>query len=266
MTKKTIYTLTATGILLTGLSALVLTSDVSASAMGFGRNKNQTVQTTTSSSTANTQAHYQDLLALPKEDLSNEEKDSLLYMREEEKLARDVYQTLGEKYNTNVFKNIVKSEQKHMDTIKLLLDKYGLSDSVTSNETGKFNNETLAKLYTDLVNKGSVSELEALKVGATIEDLDISDLIKDLGKTDNQDIKQVFESLKKGSENHIRSFAKNIKTQGGSYTPQYISQADYDTILASSNGQGQSGKGQSGQGQNQGGQNKGGQGRGRMGK
>jgi hypothetical protein len=261
MTKKTILAVAASGILLTGLSAFMLASDIPAFAMGFGRNRNQTLQTTTSSSTANTQTHYQDLSALPKEDLSNDEKESLLYMREEEKLARDVYLTLGEKYDLSVFNNIAKAEQKHMDTIKLLLDKYGLNDSVTSNETGKFNNETLAKLYTDLVNKGSVSELEALKVGATIEDLDISDLNSDLAKTDNQDIKQVFESLKKGSENHIRSFVRNIQNQGGSYTPQYISQTDYDTILASSNGQGQGGKGQSEQGQNQGGQ-----GRGRMGK
>jgi len=256
MTQKTIFAVAVSGVLLTGLSALVLTSDVCVSAMGFGKNTNQTVQTATSSSTANTQTHYQDLSALPKEDLSNDEKESLLYMREEEKLARDVYQTLGEKYDLNVFKNIAQSEQKHMDTIKILLDKYGLTDSVVSNDTGKFNNETLAKLYTDLVAKGSINKLEALKVGATIEDLDIKDLTDDLAKTDNEDIKQVFESLKKGSENHIRSFVKNIKNQGGSYTPQYISQADYDTILASSNEQGQGGKGQ----------NQGGQSRGRMGR
>jgi hypothetical protein len=258
MTKKTFLVVATSGILLTGLSAFVLTSDISASAMGFGRNRNQNTQTSTSVSNVNTQTHYQDLLALPKEDLSNDEKEALLFMREEEKLARDVYLTLGEKYDLSVFNNIAKAEQKHMDTIKLLLDKYGLTDSVSSNDTGKFNNQTLAGLYTDLVNKGSVSELEALKIGATIEDLDIKDLKNDLAKTDNQDIKQVFESLEKGSENHLRSFVRNIENQGGSYSPQYISQADYDTILASSNGQGKGGKGQSGQGQNQG--------RGRMGR
>jgi len=261
MTKKTITVLAASGILLTGLSAFAFTSFVDVSAMGFGKNRNQTTQNSNSNYSANTQAHYQDLSALPKEDLSNDEKEALLYMREEEKLARDVYLTLGEKYDLSVFKNIAKAEQKHMDTIKLLLDKYGLTDSVSSNDIGKFNNQTLAGLYTDLVNKGSASKLEALKIGATIEDLDIKDLKNDLAKTDNQDIKQVFESLEKGSENHLRSFVRNIENQGGSYSPQYISQADYDRILASSNEQGQGGKSLSGQGQNQDGQ-----GRGRMGR
>ena len=171
MTKKTITVLATSGILLTGISAFMLTSFVDVSARGFYGNQNQIVAKNQTNS--NTQTHYRDLLDLPKEELSDDEKQALLYMREEEKLARDVYQTLGKKYNLNTFVNIAQSEQKHMDTIKLLIDKYGISDSVTSNDIGNFNNKTLANLYTDLVNKGSENQLEALKIGATIEDLDM---------------------------------------------------------------------------------------------
>ena len=50
------------------------------------------------------------------------EKESLTLMRQEEKLARDVYLTLGENYDLPVFTNIPRSEQRHMDQMGELLD------------------------------------------------------------------------------------------------------------------------------------------------
>lgn len=174
------------------------------------------------------------LNSLPIEPLSNDELTSLSFMREEEKLARDVYITLYSKWSVNIFNNISSSEQTHMDAVLLLLKKYNLTDPVGSTAVGVFNNATLQNLYNQLVAQGNNSVLDAYKVGATIEDLDIFDLKNALLNNDNQDIKLVYDMLTKGSRNHMRSFYKNILNTGGSYTPQYITQAEFDAIINSS--------------------------------
>lgn len=173
------------------------------------------------------------LNALPYEALSEEEKNSLIYMREEEKLARDVYITLNTKWNTNVFSNISSSEQTHMDAILMLLKKYNITDPVGANGIGVFTNQTLQGIYTQLVAQGNASILAAYKTGATIEDLDIFDLKTALTKIDNQDIKLVYDNLTKGSRNHMRAFYRNILNAGGTYTPQYITQAEFDAVINS---------------------------------
>lgn len=174
------------------------------------------------------------LASLPIEDLNDFEKSSLLLMREEEKLARDVYLTLGEKYDLPVFTNIPRSEQRHMDQLGQLLERYGLEDPVAGAERGQFASQDMQKLYDDLVVQGSQSQVAALRVGATIEDLDIHDLETALaGDIDNQDIAQVYRNLAKGSRNHMRAFVSQLDAREETYEAQYIAQADLETITGS---------------------------------
>jgi len=170
---------------------------------------------------------------LPKELISTEESTSLIFSREEEKLARDVYAVMIEKWGTKIFSNISTSEQTHMDAILMLLNKYQIADPVGTNAVGVFNNSDLQTLYNELVADGKVSILKAYTVGATIEDLDIYDLNNALKNIDNKDIRLVYSMLIKGSRNHLRSFYSNILKVGGTYTPQYISQAEFDAIINS---------------------------------
>lgn len=166
-------------------------------------------------------------------DLSDEEAASLTYMREEEKLAHDVYMTLHAQWNLPIFQNIANSEQTHTDAIQELLDGYGLADP-TSTEVGVFTNPDLQALYTQLVAQGSTSLAEALKVGAAIEEIDILDLDEALAQTDNPDIQQVFTNLRKGSENHLRAFTSQLLNQAGEvYQPQYLSPEAYQAIIGS---------------------------------
>jgi len=177
--------------------------------------------------------HSLEILSLPKEDLSNEEISSLIYMREEEKLARDVYLELYDIYGMQIFSNIAKSEDKHTDAVKSLLDKYEIEDPVLTNERGEFKNETLQNLYLSLVAKGSVNLSEALVVGATVEDLDIKDLQDDLLVIDNSDITLVYENLMKGSRNHLRSFSRTLeRTRGEIYAPVYISEEYFNEVIS----------------------------------
>ncbi len=171
--------------------------------------------------------------ALPKESLSPEELASLSFLREEEKLARDVYITLYNKWGVKIFNNISQSESTHMSAILMLLNKYNLPDPVGTNEIGKFVNPQLKALYDQLVLEGNKSTLNALLVGATIEDLDIYDIKQALVYIDNQDMRYVYEMLAKGSRNHMRSFYKNIINAGGTYSPQYISNEDFNDIINS---------------------------------
>lgn len=171
--------------------------------------------------------------SLPREPLNTDETNSLLFMREEEKLARDVYATLYAQWKSNIFSNIGESEQTHMDAMLQLLNKYNLSDPVGDNSAGIFDNAQLQVLYNQLVEQGSTSIADAMKVGATIEDLDIFDLENAMIKIDNQDMQLVYESLTKGSRNHLRSFYSNILLLEETYVPQFITQEKFDAIVNS---------------------------------
>lgn len=175
------------------------------------------------------------LAALPTEVLSTAEQTSLLHMREEEKLAGDVYTQLDTRWsgNTRVFGNIARSEATHTEAVRQLLVRYQLTDPAAPLAAGVYANATLQALYNQLVADGNTSLVAALTVGMTVEDLDIADLTADLAVVDNQDIRLVYDSLLKGSRNHMRSFYKTLGQQGGSYTPQYISQAAFDAIVNS---------------------------------
>lgn len=168
---------------------------------------------------------------IKKSELTEKEKLGLIQMREEEKLARDVYTTLGGIWGTRIFSNIASSEQTHADAIKVLLTRYDIKDPVTSDTVGVFTSKIMQELYDKLVAQGKVSSVEALRVGATIEDLDIHDLDVLKNETTKEDIVLTYNNLQKGSRNHLRAF---VRASGGNYTPQYISQSEYSSIINSS--------------------------------
>ena len=167
----------------------------------------------------------------------------LTFMREEEKLARDVYLTMNEAWDIQVFGNIARSEQSHMDAIGTLLTRYGIADPAAGNEVGEFTNPDLQALYNSLVEQGGQSLTEALRVGATIEEVDIRDLVQQLAAVEHSDIQRVYERLEQGSENHLRAFVSTLERQTGeTYDPQYLDQATFDGIISGSSGQGAGGQ------------------------
>lgn len=167
----------------------------------------------------------------PSDTISPVETEMLIYMREEEKLARDVYITMYSIYHVPIFNNISKSEQHHMNQVLCLLEYYSIPDPVSA-DTGIFTNPDMQALYNDLVTQGSISLNDALTVGATIEDLDISDLEEHIAETSNEAIITIFERLACASGNHIRSFSAWLTNRGITYVPQYISQEEYDAIIS----------------------------------
>lgn len=170
--------------------------------------------------------------------LTQTEIDGLLFMREEEKLAHDVYVTLYEQWGLTQFSRIAASEQMHTDSVKTLLDRYGIADP-TSTEVGVFVNPTLQALYDDLVARGAVSAAEALKVGGLVEEVDIQDLDTRLAVNDQADIAAVYANLRSASESHLRAFANGLQAiTGSAYQVQVLDAETVATILTGTSGNG----------------------------
>ena len=217
MEVKTMYT-TATLALALGL----LLSPVNSDAKCMGQGRGNCPQAGMTGTIAN----------LPVEELSAVEEENLIKMRKEEKLARDVYQVLYTKWGLPVFDNIAGSEQRHMDSVKVLLNRYNLANPAADSSAGIFQDAEFQQLYDTLVEKGNNSLVDALQVGATIEDLNIKDLQLQLTQTDNADIKSVYQNLLKGSRNHMRSFSYQLSLQDASYEARYLTPEELKAIVS----------------------------------
>ena len=125
-------------------------------------------------------------------------------MCSEEKLARDVYITLGTQWDLTQFKKIARSEQRHMNALKRLLIIY--------------------------------------KLQYPIEDLDIKDLNEFLLQTTNPRVIRTYENLVRGSRNHLRAFVSALEERNETYTPQYISQEEFDEIISTPMERGRKGR------------------------
>ena len=139
-------------------------------------------------------------------ELTEVEELNILHMREEEKLARDVYLVMYELWGAEIFANISDSEQQHMDAIENLITRYGLTDPIVDDAVGQFSNPDFKELYDKLIEAGSVSLEEALKIGVQIEELDIADLELALQETTQRNIQRVFENLLDASNSHLEAF------------------------------------------------------------
>lgn len=171
------------------------------------------------------------------DDLTEADIAGLSLMREEEKLAREVYTLFYSKYEVLTFSRIAESESKHMDAVKRLLDHFGLEDPA-SDALAEFNNADLQKLYDELTEAGDKSLVEALLVAALIEETDILDLQELIAATKNADLVTVYSNLLRGSYNHLKAFTRQLSLNEVEYAPVLLSAEVYQEILANSNGKG----------------------------
>ena len=170
---------------------------------------------------------------LSAETLSAADINGLAYMREEEKLAMDVYTTLYATWGTPVFDNIALSESAHTTAVLTLINQYGLPDPAATTLPGVYLDASLQALHDQLVAQGLSSEVDALRVGALIEETDIKDIRERMALTDEVAVLKVYDKLLCGSRNHLRSFDQNLNMRGVDYAPMVISQAEWDAIASS---------------------------------
>jgi len=164
------------------------------------------------------------------DEITESQTEWLKFMREEEKLARDLYLALSKDYTIPAFKNIARAEQNHMNAVLTILTSYSIEDPA-SVEEGVFNNVDLQALYNSLLEKGKTSLVEALKVGALVEETDILDLARVYELSPGDDLTTLTEALMLGSRNHLRAFARVLKVNGIVYTPVALSADEYAEII-----------------------------------
>lgn len=165
--------------------------------------------------------------------LTEAQTASLLHLREEEKVARDVYLTFSARWGTPIFANIARSEQRHMDAVGRLLTRYGLTDPVVDDTVGAFTEPALATLYAKLTASGEEAVGEALRVGALIEDMDLFDLGEALAEAPPADVARVYANLSRGSRNHLRAFVGRLDDAELLYEPTYLTAEAVDAIVSS---------------------------------
>jgi len=163
--------------------------------------------------------------------LTQNEVDGLLLMREEEKLARDVYTAFYSSYGQNIFNNISKSEVTHMSRVLDLLNQFGIADPIDVDVPGEFEDSELQEIYDSFIEAGSKSLYDALYIGTTIEDLDIFDLENLIKETTNSDIITTYTNLRDGSLNHMKAFHRQLVQYGPEYKAQYITEEYLQEIL-----------------------------------
>jgi hypothetical protein len=166
-------------------------------------------------------------------ELSEDERNDLRLMREEEKIARDVYLRLYDRWGLRPFGNISGSEQVHMDAILALLNHYGVSDPAKGLGIGEFHSANMWALYESLIQQGLKSQAEAVRVGLAIEELDIADLRAAAERTRKPEILAVYADLERGSRNHLRAFYRWMRRLGVHYAPEHLSAKDFESIAVS---------------------------------
>jgi hypothetical protein len=212
--------------------SLALATSCEKEGMNSDKAQYASVLDVTNDGTSTVISHNMQMALVETAGLTDADLTSLTKMKEEEKLARDVYSALYQKWGSEVFARISSAENNHLNAIVRLLQNYDLPDTLIG-EAGAFINADIQKLYTDLTTKGSESVVDAYKTGALIEEMDLKDLGNEISAGVNENIVMVYENLERGSRNHLRSFYSQLTSLGAVYSPIYISQTNYDQIVTS---------------------------------
>ena len=165
-------------------------------------------------------------------EISDAEETALLKFWQDHKISRDLYQAYYKMWGSQIFVNTVSDEQHNMDAVNILLGKYELT--VPEDVAGVFGDQEDQDLYDLMLNAGSASTEESLRLGATMEDMIICELQNIVSQTDNMDIKTIYQNAIKSARNHLRLFVAQLSQTGIDYEPQYLSAEDFAAIISSS--------------------------------
>ncbi len=157
----------------------------------------------------------------------------LQFLREEEKVAHNVYEVLYAIWNEPSFLEIMSEEAEHMEVLKHLLKQKDIPDPLEGIETdnGIFTRPALKKMFEDLTAQGARSVTEAYKVAAIFEETDIRDLTNRFNATQDPDVREVYDELIHASEHHLRTCVQNLKRLGYAYPPTVLPREDYERII-----------------------------------
>ena len=147
---------------------------------------------------------------------------------EEETMAAQVYRALGKSYALRPFQNIPLAEDAHAAAVRKILATTPYAAAPANTLTDK----KFITLRDELIARGNTSELEALRVGALIEERDIQDLRHVMAATKSTSVLETLQWLEMGSHHHLNAFVRHLRMRGEAYSPQLLSQTDFDAVVA----------------------------------
>lgn len=147
----------------------------------------------------------------------------------EERMAARVYRALGEVFpEVRPFQNIPRAEDRHGGAIATLLAGSDPAFSLSA----MIINPSYSSLGDELIARGSASEVDALRVGAYIEEKDILDLQALAVRLKHDGAKAIVAQLEQGSHHHLAAFVRNLRSHGVDYTPQLLSAEAFSAIVS----------------------------------
>lgn len=161
------------------------------------------------------------------------EKNAIIYNLEEKKLSHDLYVAFESKWDAQIFENIARTEQDHFNYLLKLTQELGIEVPATilSNEKGIYYNPNLQEEYNTMLASGSKSLIDALTIGAKMEEMDIVDLHKVMDVTNETKVFLAYDRLYNTTRNHLRAFVRNLNAQGIDYSPVMLARDEYDKII-----------------------------------
>lgn len=145
-----------------------------------------------------------DLTTVAKGTLTEPQKEKLVAMAEEEKLAQDLYVAFGVDYGAP-FSRITNAETQHLTAVRTLMTRYSVTDPTSRLAAGTFASPETQKTYDKLLALGDTED-GARKAARTVESTDIRDLKAAAVGVTAPDVKQVYANLLAASERHLVAF------------------------------------------------------------
>ena len=161
--------------------------------------------------------------------------EALRFQIDEERMAGELYRALGEKQDVMPFKNIPRAEARHRQLLENLATRAGLIPAKPTT-AGRYETPAIQARYDALLARGQVSLIEALKVGALVEEQDIADLRGLVATTDSPELKSVVTALERGSRHHLNAFVRNLRSRGVEYAAQVLTPAEVGELTAATSG------------------------------
>ena len=155
----------------------------------------------------------------------------LIYIREEEKMARDLYIGMYNSWGLSIFKSISEEEQEHINAMLELFKMYSIVDPLAGDVPRNYTNQHIANLHTSLLTQGMQSNKDGLKACALQEEISMQDLDLAMKSTQQQAINKVYSELQRDSINHLRSFIHSLEIFGERYMAVKIPQQTVDAII-----------------------------------
>jgi len=158
-------------------------------------------------------------------------KSLLFKLYQEEKMS---YELMGEFYNNwqlEVFNSVKERDEKHVWCMDKVIMKYGYENN-NSAAGNLFNDKKIQAFYDEMSVKGSISDLSALEAAAYIKERSIYELRERIVTQSDPYIVKVIFLMEQASQKQFRALVESIKLSGSDYTPVYLTEDEYNNIVA----------------------------------